>query len=323
MAMLITITTLSMLIALTVEFQRSSWQSLSSAANSQTLSSLKAISASGVEIGQSLLEADIGLGEVDTLQDIWAVDNQENLQELFTAGTLDLRVEDLSGRLQLSSLLPEDGEGGGDRHLVARDILLRLLSSGVFVTEDEEEARVVVDSLVDWLDADDRESDYGAEESYYNSLDIAHSCRNGPVQYPEELLLIRGITPELLFGDGEKEALLDYLNIHGEDGKININTAPKLLVQSFDATLAEEIVVRFDEYRRNEENAERLGSLQWYREIEGWPGDVVFPEELIGTNSSLFHIVSAARSEALSLVMSAFVRRQEDGQTILLAQRIE
>ena len=110
-----------------------------------------------------------------------------------------------------------------------------------FPIEDETEARSIVDALVDWIDEDDKESDLGAESSYYQSLDKPYSCRNGPVRYIEELLLIKGISPALLFGADGKRGLADYLTVNGDDGKVNLNTAPLLVIKSFDSLISDDL----------------------------------------------------------------------------------
>ena len=58
----------------------------------------------------------------------------------------------------------------------------------------------ISDAILDWLDADDTPRDNGAESDYYASLTPPYAPRNGPIQSIEELLLVRGVTPQLLFG---------------------------------------------------------------------------------------------------------------------------
>jgi type II secretory pathway component PulK len=60
----------------------------------------------------------------------------------------------------------------------------------------------VAAAIVDWRDPDDNESPSGAESQYYLSLPDPYTCKNGPFETVEELLLIRGVTPQLLYGDG-------------------------------------------------------------------------------------------------------------------------
>lgn len=105
----------------------------------------------------------------------------------------------------------------------------------------------IVPAVVDWTDADDevtylafvRQENMGAESDYYEMQNPPGSCRNGPMDTVDELLGIKGITPE------SWQRLRPFLTCVG-DGKININAAPPLVIESLsermDAALAQMIV---------------------------------------------------------------------------------
>ena len=64
-----------------------------------------------------------------------------------------------------------------------------------------EDVDIVADSLIDWHDADNNITGVnGAENDYYKGLDPPHQCRNGDIPVIEELLLVRGIDEQILFG---------------------------------------------------------------------------------------------------------------------------
>ncbi|HVA47155.1 MAG TPA: hypothetical protein VNH11_12375 [Pirellulales bacterium] len=56
----------------------------------------------------------------------------------------------------------------------------------------------IADAILDWLDPDDVPRTYGAERDYYSSYNYAP--KNGPFESVEELLLVKGVTPQLLYG---------------------------------------------------------------------------------------------------------------------------
>jgi DNA uptake protein ComE-like DNA-binding protein len=56
------------------------------------------------------------------------------------------------------------------------------------------------DAILDWLDTDDEPRELGCEIEYYSGLSPAYAPKNGPLETVEELLLVRGVTPQLLFG---------------------------------------------------------------------------------------------------------------------------
>jgi hypothetical protein len=59
----------------------------------------------------------------------------------------------------------------------------------------------IVDAILDWRDADSTQGANGAESAYYNGLTPPYNCKNQPFETLEELLYVRGITPEILFGE--------------------------------------------------------------------------------------------------------------------------
>src|SRR5437867_3190402 len=59
----------------------------------------------------------------------------------------------------------------------------------------------MVAAIVDWKDEDDNVSPGGAEAEYYSTLRPPYVPRNGPLQSVRELLMVRGISRELLLGN--------------------------------------------------------------------------------------------------------------------------
>jgi general secretion pathway protein K len=205
----------------------------------------------------------------------------------------------------------------------AREILLRLLQSQLFVIEDETEAREIVDSLTDWIDTDDDESDYGAESSYYDSLEYPLVPRNGPVEFPEELLQVKGISKDLLYGNGDKEPLLEYINVENKSGKININTAPIALIQALDERISEEDVEGVDQYRRDENNTDALGDSSWLTDY--LPGDIGDEDlnSILTTESSHFLVESHARELDYSKTMKATIERISENEMRRISLRLD
>jgi general secretion pathway protein K len=79
----------------------------------------------------------------------------------------------------------------------------------------------IVDALIDWIDTkEDITGTDGAEEEYYKEL--GYHAKNGPIDSPDELSLIKGFDKDLLV----TKKLLDYVTVAPTDGKINVNTAP-------------------------------------------------------------------------------------------------
>jgi general secretion pathway protein K len=99
-----------------------------------------------------------------------------------------------------------------------------------------EKRDLVVDSILDWRDPDDLHRINGAENDYYQSVKEPYRCKNGNLDSIEELLLVRGVTPELFYGRsvakaGEEEAkafdvgLKDIFSIYASGEQVDINSA--------------------------------------------------------------------------------------------------
>jgi len=56
-------------------------------------------------------------------------------------------------------------------------------------------------SIIDWRDEDNELSPGGAENEYYLLLPEAYNCKNAPLETIEEILLIKGASDELLYGE--------------------------------------------------------------------------------------------------------------------------
>jgi len=99
----------------------------------------------------------------------------------------------------------------------------------------EGEARdIVVDSILDWRDPDDFIRVNGAENEYYQSLKEPYDCKNGSFDSVEELLLVRGVTPEMYYGKKKKKGeedkdegagLKDIFSIYATGEQVDINSA--------------------------------------------------------------------------------------------------
>ena len=95
-------------------------------------------------------------------------------------------LEDDSGRLNLNTVLVTEArqEGAGKAQLMALPGM----------------TDAIADAILDWIDEDDQTRTLGAERDYYASLDPPYLPANGSFSAIEQLLLVKGVTPELLWG---------------------------------------------------------------------------------------------------------------------------
>jgi general secretion pathway protein K len=71
---------------------------------------------------------------------------------------------------------------------------------------DPNSVAVVSDSVLDWIDADDNTRPAGAESDYYLGLTPAYYAKNAPMDSIEELLLVKGVTPDMFKGTPPEDA---------------------------------------------------------------------------------------------------------------------
>lgn len=125
----------------------------------------------------------------------------------------------------------KDEEGKININEVEERVLVNLLES-----LGAEEPEKLASSILIWLG---KKPDAGnSEEEYYQGLDLPYHCKKEKLESIAELLLVRDMPPELLYGedadeDGkiseEEEGLAQYLTVYGP-GTININTASEKVV---------------------------------------------------------------------------------------------
>jgi general secretion pathway protein K len=114
-----------------------------------------------------------------------------------------------------------------------------LLQQALFlVGVDPSSMSTIIDSVLDWRDPDDNPHINGTESEYYLKQDPPYVAKNGPIDDLSELLLIRGITPEMYFGHEDKPALADALTARSR-GTVNINTASQPVLSALGLSDAE------------------------------------------------------------------------------------
>ncbi|MAI73878.1 MAG: general secretion pathway protein GspK [Rhodopirellula sp.] len=113
-------------------------------------------------------------------------------------------LENSSAGMMASVLTATDDAEESSEDATSDNIAVSLLLTLPGMTED------IADAILDWLDEDEEVRPFGAEAEYYSTLPTPYVPKNGPVLSVEELLLVRGVTPTLLFGaDANRNGVLD------------------------------------------------------------------------------------------------------------------
>lgn len=157
-----------------------------------------------------------------------------------------------------------DNEGGKVNINLADKDLLRLMLNGFDI--DDAQKDTIVDSILDWRDTDDLKRLNGAESDYYMSLPVPYECKNGDFDSIEELLLVKGVTPEIFYGGldqmvtvvpGSKAAPINRVantkqkKNQVDYNKLNMNAIPDRLWAVFPG-MTEDVLTRITEFRKTQ-----------------------------------------------------------------------
>jgi competence ComEA-like helix-hairpin-helix protein len=106
----------------------------------------------------------------------------------------------------------------------------------------------IVAAIVDWRSSGNPVTAGGAGADYYESLVPPYVPRNGPLQTVRELLMVKGVTPELLLGDAAAQpqqddsdddfpvegGLMPLLTVDSRDDNLNAAGTARIDIQSAD-----------------------------------------------------------------------------------------
>ncbi len=189
------------------------------------------------------------LGEEE--QESWRIDGTEQSGAL-GGGYYRVRLVDESGKIDLN---------------LAPEVILRSLINSLNLPGEDKDLLVntIVDSILDWRDPDDLHRLQGAESDYYQSLPHPYKAKNGNFDTVEELILVKGVTPEILYGNDQKPGLIDFLTVQAKTNKINLNAATKSVLMALPG-MTPEIAEAVVAYRQDKE-------IQSLQEIAGLLGE--------------------------------------------------
>lgn len=336
--MLITLTIVTVMIAITLEMNRQMRESITDVAVTRDRITLSHMVQSGINVASAMLAKERKATPVVSLQDDWA-DPQavsDYVKQLtFDNGSISVHISDELSRLQINALVafPAAKNFNPDqRNLWGRFFELLLSQEknqpNAPAAIETLEPDMIINPVKDWLDSGDNDAITGlsgAENDYYMSLDPPYHCRNGPFRQIRELMRVKNITPELFAGiDKGAMGIGNYITVYGMTsagndqftypGKININTAPMpiiaALLPSGQAFLAQGIC----DYRLEKAGGAYIHDLSnpaWYKNAPGCSGVTIKPD-LITTQSDLFQIECNADLNGETLSAIAVVVREKN-----------
>lgn len=167
------------------------------AMNANSESELNTLGRSGVELARWVLaqQATIAQEPFDALNQKWAggpgsmMTSNSPLAEValdniqLGGGRFSVKITDLERKVNINL---------ADQPMLEQALRLIGVDAGEFGG--------ITASILDWIDPDSNEHMNGTETDSYASLDPPYQAKNGPVDDLSELLLVRGVTPDIYWG---------------------------------------------------------------------------------------------------------------------------
>ncbi|WP_347989603.1 type II secretion system protein GspK [Methylomonas sp. AM2-LC] len=150
---------------------------------------------------------------------VFMMQNPDPEQRWLTDGSVYqiLRADGSQIRIKVSS-----EAGKIDINAANEKLLSAVIKS---VTNDLWAEQKLLNSILDWRDADDEPRPQGAEKKQYDEAGLPYKPTNSPLQSLEELQMIIGITPEIY------NAIQPLLTVYSGQSDVNINEATPEVLQ--------------------------------------------------------------------------------------------
>lgn len=251
----------------------------------------------GVEAGRQILRVDTN--GYDAPGEMW--ETGVPAYPLGEDATVAITLQDEDGRLNLNRIVDPIGENPDP---VRRDRFRRLLEQ--LAAPDPE---ALADALIDWIDRNDTLAPRGAESAWYRTQLPPGTVKNGPLDTVDELLLVRGFTPDLV------RRLSPFVTIANTE-RLNLNTVTEELLACWDADFGAAEIAQLVA-RRAEKPFKSLVEVQ---EALGLAAFSALNRNLdVGVASNYYRIVAEARVGDGVRTVEALVRKSDNR---LLVRRV-
>jgi len=260
---------ISVLVAIIVEFNYESRIKFHLSDNFHNASKALNCAEAGVSIAIASLEKNTNILSDKRFMPLFSGGIQIPVED----GYCTIEVNDESGKININTLKTSDGKivrSRVDQILKLIDLLNYKYQEGPVISYS------LIPAIIDWVDYDNevtylpfiKRDNRGAESNYYMDLVEPYRCNNAPIETLDELLLVKGMTETVFYGSaGDEtqniepvEGIQKYLTIYG-DGKVNINEASPIVVQSLSDKMNPSIVQSIVE-QRSIKRFENIGQLQ-------------------------------------------------------------
>jgi len=297
----------AMLVSISTEFLITAQTNINYIRKFSDRNKAHSIARTGIELAKFILEADkrgMATGillqradkNIDCFQDLWALEFPEIPLE---DGGVKVAISDENGKINLSVLANEFTDRTPYYAITQRFFMNLGLPMDL------------ADSIIDWVDIDDARFPYGAETSdYYMSLEQPYRARNKELDSLDELLLVKGVTPQYFYGLGGGNLGKEENLVDDNMGKRKLNT---LLLSEMTPEKAKQVAEEFDKDTSNLEmkiGKEKSRRFSDYFRAYGNRGDYLNELNRININTAPYRVLAALTDYMTDDVVTEIIRRR-------------
>jgi type II secretory pathway component PulK len=249
-----------------------------------------------------LLEADkLGAGQfitgrtsdknIDSYEDIWALE----LPPIpLDTGTVKIKISDENSKININTFANEFTEQTRYYYMAQ----LFFINMGLPMD--------FADIMHDWVDIDDARMPYGAETGdYYTTLTPPAAAKNRAMDSIDELLMLKGMTPEIFYGLGGGNSGIEKNLVPHNEGNISIDAGALADLAKGGGIAAERRSV--DEIQIGKEKNRALAE---YFRVHGDSKDFLHDYNKININTASYRVISALTENMTDDKVSEFIRRR-------------
>ena len=251
----------------------------------------------GEELARQILHEDFALGiGRDFIGETWS---DPELHFEFEQGEVNVRIIDLQGLVNLNQ-----ASDSGAKQETAKLWLKNLLASQGFDAS-------FLDRLLDWLDEDVGSRPGGAEDYEYLAYDPPYRTSNRSMLHASELRLT-GVNED------QYRTIEPFLTaLPTTLAKLNINSAPPLVLQSLSSRLTLDVAEGIAEVRKEQGGFESVGEFLQLPQLAG----LGISAEGLGVQSSFFEARIVSRyQDRYSYLTSLIHRDTTSGEQSVLSR---
>jgi len=233
-------------------------------------------------------------------------------------GSCTITMYEENGKLNVNTLINKNGSFNRTRI----DQFLRLID--LLNQQNPKNEPISYDlapAIIDWIDIDDTittlpfvgQENTGAESYYYQNNNAPAVCSNKYLDTLKELLLIKGMTRDIFYGDINSAAshklpngLAHYLTVYG-DGKIDMNFAPELVLRSISENMNPNLVQNIIKYR-HQQLFSNLSELTNLPGVEDLPRQSLIDTVTVKPNHYCLTITSIGSYRQINSTITAVVK---------------